>query len=248
MKKWLFSKEFKDFVLDNATYFKKPVKFQLGFLEELYEKYRKDFQIFFKPCNFGQKDDTLFVLNHRFSYHRETHQCVFFNPITYKCAIHDVRPAECRLYPFNFDYDFTKSRKITVFITPECEGELSSSCEALHCSKPMDKSMLEQLIQETVLMYFDLNTTLELLQEKTGFPLKLPNDAIQKRELRRMEKILEEFRRKMTETHISKQNTKALKRCEIFSWKHAVTCLNHKVYDLYLSRLQKKQPELSDWE
>jgi hypothetical protein len=76
--------------------------------------------------------------------------------------------------------------------------------------------MLEQLIQETVLMYFDLNTTLELLQEKTGFPLKLPNDAIQKGELRRMEKILEEFRRKMTETHISKQNTKALKMRDIF--------------------------------
>jgi Fe-S-cluster containining protein len=110
LKKWLFSKDFKDVVLDNATYFKKPVKFQLGFLEELYEKYRKDFQIFFKPCNFGQKDDTLFVLNYRFSYHRETHQCIFFNPITYKGAIHDVRPAECHLYPFNFDYDFTKSR------------------------------------------------------------------------------------------------------------------------------------------
>jgi Fe-S-cluster containining protein len=249
LKKWLFSEDFKGFVLDHATYFNKPMKFQSSFLEELYEKYRKDFQMFFKPAYFGQKDDTHFVLNYRFSYHRETHQCIFFNPITYKCAIHNFRPAECRLYPFNFEYDFTKSRKVTVFITPECEGEKSSLCEALLCSKPIDKSSLEKLIQETVLMYFDLNITLEILQKKTGFPLKLTNDAIQKRELRPNQKILEDFSKKMaTENHISKQNTKNHKMRDIFLEEHAVTCLNQKEYNRYLLRLQKKQPELSDWE
>jgi alpha-acetolactate decarboxylase len=138
---------------------------------------------------------------------------------------------------------------VTVYVTPECEGGTDSLCEALHSIKSVDKPALEDLIKQTIQMYFKESKVLASIQEKTGFPLIYgSNDVLQKRELRKMQTILKEFREKMQETHVSKQNTEALKMRDIFLEEKVVTCLNQQEYNAYLYRLQKKQPESSEWE
>jgi len=240
LKNWLHSAEFNDFVLNHATSLQTHIAFNPIFLEAIYEKYRRNLQTFFKPAYFTAKDNTLFVLSHRLSYHRTTGKCIFFNPITYKCVIHDVRPTECRIYPFNFEYDFGINRKIRVFIVEKCEGVIDA--------KPVDKSSLEETIKEFMATLFKENRILQRLRERTKITFDLPTKAIEKREIRSIHNRFDQIAKWNDEIHISKQKTTYSKIRDIFLEEHIVTCMNEKAYNSYLSQVQKKKLGSSDWE
>lgn len=240
LKNWLRSAEFNDFVLDHATSLQTHITFNPFFLEAIYDKYRRNVQTFFKPAYFTTKDNTLFVLSYRLSYHRTTGKCIFFNPMSYKCVIHDIRPTECRIYPFNFEYDFRINRKIKVFIVEKCE--------ALTNAKPVDKSSLEEAIREFTATLFEENRILQRLRERTGIPFDLPIEAIEKREIRSIHNRFDQIAKWNDEIHISKQKTTDSKIRDVFLEEQIVTCMNEEAYNSYLSQIQKKKPGTTDWE
>jgi Fe-S-cluster containining protein len=240
LEKWLFTSEFNDFVLDKVTHLQTPIKFDPRSLDAIYEKYRKELQAFFKPANFTAKDSTLFVLSYRLSYHTRTHECIFFNPITYKCAIRDVRPTECQIYPFNFEYDFELNNKIKVFIIQECE--------ALKKLQLVDKSSLEATIRNYLATIFAENDKLQNLNEKIGIPLSGQRKISEKRKIRQFMENLEEMTKWVDSIHISKDNTEKSMIRDMFLEEKTVTCLNEEAYTAYLLQILRKEPPTSDWE
>jgi len=238
LKSWLQSQEFKGFVLDHLTYLGTSIAFTTFFLEKMFEKYRRGLETFFKPSLFVPKGNVLYVTHYRLSTNRVTGYCLFYNAITYQCAAYSVRPQECRIYPFNFEYDFQKDKKIKVFIVEKCEG--------LESVKPIEKSSLESAIKEYVTNVIEHNKMLQKCGERNNVSLHMPLASFEKREIRCVHKDIAQITQMLEKTDISKKTTKSKIR-DLFLEEQMISCLNEDAYKSYLSQVQKGKIVMSDW-
>jgi len=231
--------EFKEFVQDNLTFLKTPIRFGPSYFEREYEKYKGGLETFFRPGFFVVKNDILYVTHYRLASHKRTGNCIFFDPMTFRCAIYGSRPKECQMYPFNFEYNFQIDKKITVFITEKCSS--------LESSKPLNKPSLESTIKNSIKECYEQNKLLHECGEKLGISAHLPYESFQKRELRKMLKEKPEAFRILEEINISKTKTKISEVRDILLEEQAISCLNVELYRLYLSELKKKEISIGDW-
>ena len=238
LEKWLYSKRFRNFVLDYLTYLRVPIRMTTFYLQKTTEKYRTAFETFFKPSFFIEKEGVLHVVDYRLSYHRGTQKCIFFNPMTYQCAIYNVRPNECRIYPFNFEYNFRINKEIKVFIIEKCEG--------LESTKPVNKLSLEKTIKDSMKFFFDHNKMLQKIGEKNNIPLHMPSEHFQKREIRKIHKEMPKMADWVEKIHISRKKNKIPEIQDILLEEQVVSCLNIESYRSYLSQLRKRTLK-SNW-
>jgi hypothetical protein len=233
LEKWLYTPEFEDFALDNATYYK-PLK--AGFPKSPSKEFRADLQSYFKPCYFFEKEDTLIVWSHRLSYHYITRKCIFFNPISFKCMIHGVRPFECQFYPYNFEYDFNKNKVVSVFITQRCDGFTNA--------KSFQKETLEKTIKDYLVAINEQNLTLKRLEEEIKIPLSHP---IEVRKVRNIQDNFAHYAEEIDKIHVSKRSSHPSKIRDIFLEKKLINCLNEELYKSYLAQILKNDIK-SVWE
>jgi len=241
LSKWLFSQEFKDFVLDYLTFIRTPVDITLSplFLEKMHKKCQTAFEAFFKPAHFAQKDGALYVLNYRLSSNRYTGSCIFYNPITYECAIYRVRPFECRLYPFNFEYDFHKDRTIKVFIVEKCD--------ALNSREPLNRSFLQETIISSIELLRKENKTLREIGRKYNVSLSMPESRTLKREIRDLHRKMPEIAEFIDSIHVSKKTTETTEIRDLLLEEGLVSCLNKEAYLYYLSHVKNGKVTELEW-
>lgn len=239
LRDWPLSAKFRDFVLNHLAYLNVPIRFEPFHLQKKFEEYKREFETFFKPSYFAVKDDTLCVTHYRLSFHKDTGRCLFFDPITYQCAIYDVRPKECQIYPFNFEYNFRINKRVKVFITEECEG--------LKSAKPVNKPVLEEAMKDSITQVFEQNKMLQICGKKNNISVHLPFEHFQERELRRMQKERHEVAEMVERMHISKRVKKISGIRDILLEERMISCLNPESYKSYLSQLRRKETPTGDW-
>lgn len=139
---------------------------------------------------------------------------MFFNPISFKCAIRDVRPTECQIYQFNFEYNFEDSNKIIVFIVEKCE--------ALTKARPVEKSSLEETIKEYLTTISLENNKLHELSDRIGIPFYSSNKLMARREIRRIQENFEEHA-KWIDISMFLRKKPSIQQFEMSFWKEKLS-------------------------
>ncbi len=148
--------------------------------------------------------------------------------------IHSVRPAECRIYPFNFEYDFNKEPTVKVFVAEDCDGARKH--------KPFDKSKFEQDIKDYLLGLYKENITLKELEEETE--IIHPHD-IEERKIREIHENFKDYAKKIDELHVSKKPVERKQIRDFFLEKQIITCLNEEGYKSYLNQVKKQNHQIN---
>ncbi len=101
------SEDFEEFAWDYATFGGLP---ELIGNSEFLEDFRNQLQDFFFSVGRSFDSSHFFVEYYVLKTFQDSGRCIFFNPLTNSCFIHDARPMTCRLYPYYATIDLSQGK------------------------------------------------------------------------------------------------------------------------------------------
>jgi len=109
---------FEEFAWDYLTFAGMP---ELIGEAEFAEEFRRSLEDFFFAVGRSFDSRNYFVEYYVLKTFRDSGRCIFFNPMSNECFIHEVKPATCRLYPYYACIDLPGG-KISFSHHGECPG------------------------------------------------------------------------------------------------------------------------------
>ena len=113
------SQKFDDFAWDYLTFAGMP---ELIGEPEFAEEFRRLLTDFFYAVGRSFDSKNYFVEYYILKTFQDSGRCIFFNPLSRECFIHEVKPSTCRLYPYYASIDMPAGRIVFKHHNDGCPG------------------------------------------------------------------------------------------------------------------------------
>jgi Fe-S-cluster containining protein len=178
--------KFEEFAWDYLTFAGMP---ELIGEAEFADEFRHMLSDFFFSVGRSFDSQNYFVEYYVLKTFQDSGRCIFFNPLSRECFIHEVKPATCRLYPYYANIDIPAKRIDFKHHGDECPG-LKGEADSEFFMLGKEGLRLAGVIREHYL-------TLASLLENEGDAAKLRDIFIEK--MRYVEASPEEAKRELEE-------------------------------------------------